>query len=140
MSLELSCESIEIRLLEGQADLSGFHIKNEDTDSHSNKDRIIVKALPREPDLTNFNGVTVKAWRVPVEVTVHFATVDASAFDAKIAAVEAANAGTPAAAAVTLATSTFPNGMKIFDTDDGAREQEEHSRARRKVFNFLIIA
>lgn len=139
MSLELDAENVEILLLQGQAALSGFEIDHFGKDSTSNKDRIIVHAMPREVELPGKGQNEAKVWRIPVEITVNYTTRTASGLDTVIAAIQAANTGTPAAAAVTAATTAFPNGCQIDDTDDGESDHTDNQRIHRKVFNFIIV-
>lgn len=138
-SLELNCENLEIALLSAQASLSAFQVLNFAKDTASDQNRIVVKALPREVELAAHRlDAAPKAWRVPVEVTVHYQTPVAADFDTVIAAVQAANTGTPPAAVVTTATGLFPNGVLIEDTDDGGNEHSDNERTRPKVFNFVV--
>lgn len=136
-ALENNCVLVEIALLEGQAALSGFSIKNYDADTETDKDRIVVTGQPRTGAVVGRDGdVAVNSVQVDVEIIL--ATRSVSALDTYIAAVEAANKGTPAAAAVTLATSLFPDGVKVIPTDDGSREGEG-TNARKRTKSFLFI-
>lgn len=142
MSLEKSAESVEILLLQGQAALSGFSINHYDEDTDPDKDRIIVKASPRQVSLPGKSLSEVRAWSIPVEITVHYMTRNATSYDTVIAAIEAANddGSTPPAAAVTAATSAFPGGCKIEDSDEGQNDHSDNSRTRSRTFNFIIGA
>jgi hypothetical protein len=140
MSLELNCENLEVALLAAQAGLSGFEIKNfADDDTTPDKNRIVVHAMPREVELASHKlSVDPKVWRVPCLVTVRTMSLTAAAFDAIIAAIQAANSGTPPPAVVTIATGLFPNGVLIEDTDDGDADHTDNNQERTKRFNFVV--
>ncbi len=139
MSLELNCENLEVALLQAQGTLSGFAVLNFEKDTAPNKDRIVVHAMPRQVELEAYNAfITPKVWRVPVEVSVHLMTRSASTLDTVIAAIQAANDGTPPAAVVTTATGLFPNGVNIEDTDEGEADHTDNERTRAKLFNFIV--
>ena len=138
-SLENYCEQIEIILLQAQAALSGFQIVREMEDSAADKDRIVVKSSPREVALYGINQSTPVAWRFPVTVTLKLATRSKADFDTCIAAIEAANTGTPPSSAVTLATTAFPSGVKIENTDQGEVAHGDNVRERTKAFNFIAV-
>jgi len=140
MSLELDCENLEVALLAAQATLSGFEVKNfADDDDAPDINRIVVHAMPREVALPSFKlSVDPKAWRVPCIVTVRVMSLTAAEFDAIIAAVQAANSGTPPAPVVTIATGLFPNGVLIEDTDDGDADHTENTQERTKRFDFIV--
>ena len=140
MSLERDAESVEILLLQGQAALSGFAIKHFDEDTNPDIDRIIVKAEPRQVEVPGPSQNQALLWRIPVIVTVHYATQDASAFDTVVAAVEAANVAPFPGAAVTAATNAFNGGPDIDATDDGELDHSDNARTRSKTFNFVVNA
>jgi len=139
-SLEQSCEQIEVLLLQAQAGLSGVSVVRYDEDTQVEKDRIIVKAMPREVELMGKGPNDIFFWRFPVSISVHLVSRSQATMDAYILAIEAANSGTPAAAAVTLATSKFPAGIDIDNTDSGSRENQDNARTRERVFNFIAKA
>lgn len=138
-TVENYCEQIAILCLQGQAGLSGFAIVPFDKDTATDKDRIIVKANPREAAVPGIAGGTPSIWRVPVEVTVFYKAASASDFDAKIAEVEAAfsDSTTPPAGAVALADAQF-TGLKINFTDSANRDHGDDERERMRTFNFLV--
>lgn len=140
-SIENYVEQIFVLQLGGQADLSGVAIKRHDEDTEAAKDRVTVKAEPREIAVEKPAGGAPVVWRVPVVVTAHLVTRSAATMDAYIAAIQAAFAtGTAGvAAAVTLATAQFPNGFKVEETDDGDRENADETRRRSKRFDVLIV-
>jgi hypothetical protein len=139
MSTELNCENLEVLLLQAQASLAGVSVVNFEKDTATDKDRIVVRAMPREVELPSHKqDSTPFAWRVPVEVTVHLMTRNTTTLDTLITAVQAANSGTPPASVVTAATSLFPSGLKIDDTDDGENDHSDNARTRTKIFNFIV--
>ncbi len=139
MSLERSCESVELLLLAGQSALSGFSLKHHDEDTQVEKDRITVKSEPAQPGLLASDGVTVKHYLIPVSVSIHLMTPDASRMDALVAAVHAANnTDTPPAAAVTLANADFNGGPRIENMPEGERENEDKRRNFVSRFAFYV--
>lgn len=137
MSLEKSCEDVELALLAGQSDLADFQLHNFDDDT-SQINRIIVKAEPAEPALLAFDGVTVAQWMVPVSVHIRLMAKDSALMETLIAAVNAANnTDTPPAAAVTLAQSSFSGGPRIENSPDGG-ERETEDRARNFTTRFVF--
>jgi hypothetical protein len=117
MSLKLSVENILIAQIAGQATLPvGFTVTNFDSDTHQNKDRIFVKATPNpEESLKNGGGRTIAVWCFDVELSVLMATKSTSTLDTLVGVIDSAVKGPAIAAAVTLATSAFPNGFQIRD-------------------------
>lgn len=136
-TIENYCEQVAILLLAGQVSLAGFSLVRFDEDGQVVKDRIVVKASPREVELNGINQQSVFAWRIPLSVTVHLVTRSEAAMDSYILAVQNAFTGTPAPTAVTLALAQFPGGLQIDDTDDGERENDDNARNRTKSFNFI---
>jgi len=135
-ALENNCVTVEIALLSAQAALSGFSIVSYDDDDEAEKDRIVVTAQPRGNIVVGKKGdAMVNSVRVDVEIIL--ATRSVASLDTYIAAVEAANKGTPAAAAVTSATSLFPDGLEVLPTDDGSRDGEG-TNARRRTKSFMF--
>lgn len=139
MSLERSCESVELLLLAGQAALSGFSLKHYDEDTQVEKDRITVKAEPSQPALLASDGVTVKHYIVPVAVSIHLMAPDADRMDELITAVHAANnTDTPPAGAVSLANADFNGGPRIENLPEGERENEDKRRNFVSRFAFYV--
>jgi hypothetical protein len=139
MSLEKSCEDVELLILGGQSALSGFSRVNYDADSDADKDRIIVKSEPRQPALFAANGVDVRKWMVPVGVTIKLATKSAAQMDTLMTAInDANNVGPAPAVAITAATTAFPNGMRIENLPEGERETEERARQYTARFAFYV--
>lgn len=137
-ALENNCVAVEIALLSAQADLSGFSIVSYDDDDAAEKDRIVVTAQPRQVEIAAKSSSDAALYRTQVDVEIILATRNVTALDTYIFAIEAANKGTPAAAAVTLAESLFPDGLDVRQTDDGSREGEG-TNARKRTKSFLFI-
>ncbi len=103
-----------------------------DTD---NKDRIVCKASPRQPEVKGINPSTILVWRVPVEVSLFFSTDDAAKLQTAIAEIELAMAAAPQTAALAIITAS---GIRCQDaTEEGEFSTEDNGRKRSKTFNFL---
>ncbi len=137
-ALENNCVAVEIALLSAQSALTAFSIVNYDDDDQAEKDRIVVTAQPRQVELYDRTGGDAVIYKTQVDVELILATRSVSALDTYIQAIEQANTGTPAAAAVTLAGSLFPDGLDVRQTDDGSREGEG-TNARKRTKSFLFI-
>lgn len=136
-ALENNAVTVEIALLTAQTALAAFSIKNYDSDADANKDRIVVTGQPRTVAVAGIAGdAKVNAVQLDVELIV--ATRDVALVNSYILAIEAANKGTPAATAVTLATTLFPNGFEIRPTDEGSREGEG-TNARKRIKSFTVF-
>lgn len=83
-------------------------------------------------------GITpesVKIWRVPVDITLHYATKSATQMDIAIAELSEAMNTAPTGEASTLIANY--NIRSMDDTDEGAFDTEDNIRRRSKRFNFL---
>lgn len=145
---EYNAETLEIALLAAQTDLAALntatgivHFDKQAQTSASTIDRIVVESSPREISVFGLREGVPKIYAVDVKVTVILATNNVTTMDTYIAAVEAANTGTPPAGVVTSAASLFPNGGPLIDsTSDGDRAAEPNERTRSKVFRFVFNA
>lgn len=120
MSLELDAENTSILLLRGQAALSGFEITNHFEDDAPDKNRIVVKAAPREVELMGISpSATPRAWRVFVDVELQTMSSTASNHDAYVAAIERAHQElkitTISQANPTVITTDKPHGFATGD-------------------------
>lgn len=144
---EFNCETLEIALLAAQGSLAALlpngivHFDKLEQTSATNIDRIVVEASPREIAIMGQRAGVPALYAVNVKVTVILVTNDPTTMDAYIAAVEAANTGTPPPAIVTQAAALFPNGGPLIDsTNDGDRTAEANDRTRSKTFRFVFNA
>jgi hypothetical protein len=141
-SLENKCEAMIVAILAASVDLTGFDIVQRDTDASTieKKDRIVVSAQPRQVSLPGQNPGAVKAWSVPCSVQLMYRTVDASAYDAKISAIEAAlNASSPPASVQATWATYFPTGAQLEQSDDGTAESQEKTRERARNFTWVVM-
>lgn len=138
-SLEKNCIAVEIALLQNQADLSGVSVVDYDTDAAANKDRIVVKAYPREPEIYRHSTGRAQLYRVTVDVEIIMGTKSASTMDTYVAAVEAANRGSAPASVVTLAETYFSTyGLHVAQSPDGEKDGDgTPARHRVKTFHFV---
>lgn len=142
---ELNCETLEIALLAAQGGLASLlpngivHFDKSEQTSATNIDRIVVEASPREIAIPGQRAGVPQLYAVNVKVTVILVTNDPAIMDSFIAAVEAANTGTPPPAVVTQAGNLFPNGGPLIDsTNEGDRAAEANDRTRSKTFRFVF--
>lgn len=138
-SLEKNCIAVEIAMLENQADLAGVSIVDYDTDAAGNKDRIVVKAYPREPEIYRHSTGRAQMFRIVVDVELIMATKSATEMDTYVAAVEAANRGSAPASVVALANQWFSTyGLHVSQTADGEKTGDgSPARHRIKTFHFV---
>ncbi len=111
-------------------------VQSEDTAADpANKDRIVCKATPRQPEVTGLNPSSVLVWRVPVEVALYYSTDDAAKLQTAICEIENAMAAAPQTAALALITAS---GIRCQDpTPDGDFTNEDNGRKRSKTFHLL---
>jgi hypothetical protein len=136
-SREYNAEHVEILLLSAQSALSSFQIRHVYDNADASKDRITVKADKEETEMTEPDGITPLVIRIPVEITAHLVTKNAAKMDTIIAAITSAQTS-GATAAVTLATSAFPNGCQIRLIDGGEREQAPNTRIDKRTVHFVV--
>lgn len=137
MSFENKCEQVEVLLLLAQAELQTFQVKRHDENTSALKDRLVVKALPRETELFSPDGLTPLVIKIPVDVTMHLVTRDAAQMDQLITAVAAAQSS-DASGALALAQLSFPNGCFIRLLDGGERDTSKNTRTCTRTMEFVI--
>lgn len=141
-SLENKCEAMIVAILGTSVALSAFPIvhRDNDTDTTERKDRIVVSSQPRQVELPGQNPGAVKAWSVSCSVELMYRTVDATAYDDKITAIEAAlNASSPPAAVQALWATYFPFGAQLEQSSDGNAESEGKTRERARTFTWIVM-
>ena len=139
-SLENYAEQVEMLILQGQASLTGFSIVRFDEDEQAQKDRIVVKAEPKQIETpSHAPSVPPKSWRIPLSIEIYLVTRDAAEMDAIVQAIATANNSTAPAPALTLANTAFPNGCQIEDTDSGNRSDQPNSRNRTVEYAFIAV-
>jgi hypothetical protein len=140
ISYENKAEQVEIALLQGISALASFSILHEDTDDAAGKDRITVKAMPRETEMLSPDGLVPVVLKIPVAVTIHLVTRAAATMDTVIAAVAKANSDEASsnATAVALAGALFPEGLDIRLADGGERDTGGDTRTVTRAFDFIV--
>ncbi len=132
---EYKIESIVIAWLETAAALDSASIVHHDADDAANKDRIIVRCNPKTPAVPGKTpAATVGVWQAEVVITARFATRTAATLETWAATIDTILQGSVPAGVVSLATSSFPNGIQIDASNQGARQDgQSTSRMREKV-------
>jgi hypothetical protein len=143
-SYEYDIETLVMQILGLSAILSDVTIRHhtEDASTVSAGDRLTVRCDPKTP-MTQARSTALRApvWQADVTITAQSVDTDTS-FDEWQEAIDTALM--PAtneypAAAVTAATASFPNGIKILGATGGDRFTEDKRRTLTRVYPVMFM-
>lgn len=139
-SSEYKIESIVIALIKTGATFASVSVVHHDEDTAAGKDRITVKCDPKAPMIPGKNpAASTRVFQAEVLIEAHFATRTAATLETWATDIDALLQASPPGSIVSLATTHFPSGIMLDESERGARQEGSGAgRMREKMVRAIF--
>jgi hypothetical protein len=137
---EYAVESIVIALLATSSAFSGVQIVHKEEDTAAAKDRVIVSAAVKTPELPGFRPqANPIAWSSLVSIDARLSTRDAATIETWGNAIDALLQASAPGSVASLAASLFPSQNLDLYAAEGGERQGEDTEIRQRVRNLKAV-